>query len=96
MDEWDVIEEFSRRRIRQFAVTIPLALLLGAGFIAMKSGSRRGGTQWSTPLAVAFALVALGLVAFSLWNWRCPKCRRYLGRGWAPRYCPGCGVQLQQ
>ena len=96
MDDWDVIEEFSRRRIRQLAVTIPALVAYIAWFIWMKSGPRRGGTEWSTPVFVGMMLLLLGVAAFSAWNWRCPACRRHLGRGWAPHYCPNCGAQLRQ
>lgn len=40
-------------------------------------------------------IVALGLVGFSYYNWRCPKCNKYFGRGKLPKYCIHCGEELQ-
>jgi rubrerythrin len=49
-----------------------------------------------TELVVGAAIaVILGFVAFTLWNWRCPACNRYLGKGISPSFCPKCGVPLQ-
>jgi rubrerythrin len=40
-------------------------------------------------------MVVAGALIFSFVNWRCPACTRYLGRGWNPKFCPKCGVQLR-
>jgi len=32
---------------------------------------------------------------FSLYNWRCPACNKYLGKQRSPKYCSKCGVALQ-
>jgi rubrerythrin len=45
-------------------------------------------------LSGALLVFAIGAVLFSLKNWRCPGCERYLGRGISPRFCPRCGVGL--
>lgn len=43
-----------------------------------------------------FALaIVVGLVVFSRFNWRCPKCNKYLGRGTNPKHCAHCGEELQ-
>jgi predicted RNA-binding Zn-ribbon protein involved in translation (DUF1610 family) len=34
-------------------------------------------------------------LVFSLRNWRCPACNKYLGKGTLPHYCPNCGVELR-
>jgi hypothetical protein len=44
---------------------------------------------------IVFGLVIVGSLAFSLKNWRCPACSKYLGKNVSPRFCPGCGVSLQ-
>jgi rubrerythrin len=43
---------------------------------------------------VIVALV-VGALVFSLKNWRCPACDKYLGKGISPSFCPKCGVALQ-
>ena len=94
MDDWDVMEEFSRRRIRQYAVTIPIFVAYMAWFLTTKSD--RSSSGWSAPVVIGIVVVAIGMLVFSLWNWRCPACGGYLGRSIAPRYCQGCGAQLRQ
>jgi hypothetical protein len=41
-------------------------------------------------------LMALGIVGTGvmLWRWRCPKCNKYLGGAYNPKFCPACGVRL--
>lgn len=43
----------------------------------------------------AFVVLVISALAFSLWNWRCPACNRYLGKGARPRFCAKCGAPLQ-
>jgi len=87
--------EFARRRKRQFLVTIPLA----AGVVLLrvfrdKEAGLIFGFPASTVMGVAFGVV-LAVVAFSLWNWRCPACNKYLGKGMSPDFCRKCGIPLQ-
>jgi hypothetical protein len=88
-------EEFAKRRRRQFVVAIPAV----AVFVVLASAERGGGKTLLGPAAVvvpmAIALI-VGILAFSLTNWRCPACRKYLGKAISPRFCTSCGVQLQE
>jgi hypothetical protein len=43
---------------------------------------------------IALALVAINVVVEML-NWKCPKCKVFLGMVFNPKYCPHCGVQLR-
>jgi hypothetical protein len=54
------------------------------------AGDRAKG---SSPVLLFPILAAVG---FSLWNWRCPACRGYLGRTFNPKFCQKCGVQLHE
>ncbi len=45
-------------------------------------------------LIPAFLVLVIGAVGFSLYNWRCPGCRKYLGKTFNPKFCPKCGVEL--
>jgi protein-S-isoprenylcysteine O-methyltransferase Ste14 len=91
--------EFAKRRKRQLLATIPIVAVFVVAMVL------RGGGDVSflgIPASVVargvvggmFALV-LGSIAFSLWNWRCPGCNRYLGKGISPSFCSKCGVPLQ-
>lgn len=40
-------------------------------------------------------LTILLFVNFTVWNWRCPACKRYLGHDIGRKVCSKCGVPLQ-
>jgi len=95
LPESDLREEFARRRMRQWILVIPMVIAL----IAIRSADSSGDpTFWGLPTSVAigigFALI-LGAIAFSLWNWRCPSCSKYLGKGINPSFCAKCGFKLK-
>jgi hypothetical protein len=89
-------EEFTRRRRRQLYATVPLvALALPMIFLA---DGKVGTAPFGVPvgaLGPAFFALVLAVLAFSWRNWRCPACDRYLGKGMSPKFCPGCGAELQ-
>ncbi|MGL5676431.1 MAG: hypothetical protein ACRDDX_08450 [Cellulosilyticaceae bacterium] len=41
-----------------------------------------------------FVLIGM-LVVFTLINWRCPHCNKYLGKGRSPKYCPRCEIRFK-
>jgi hypothetical protein len=84
-----VIAEYRRIRLRQLAMSAPLALLVLWMAHGGKSAAWTGG-GW--PLMM---LILVGVLWFNYRNWRCPKCGSYLGR--YPGYkgvCPQCGTAL--
>jgi len=82
--------EFARRQKRQFGVAA--ILLLGVASMMLM----RGHGAPETPAGLALVLGAMvAIFAFSLQNWRCPACQKYLGKGGFPRFCPRCGVPLK-
>ena len=86
--------EFARRRKRQLLGSLPVvAVFIFLAFFNEKVEAFLGLPP-SVVLGAAFAMVA-ALVAFSLWNWRCPACNRYLGKGVGQAFCPKCGVPLR-
>jgi hypothetical protein len=86
-----VKQEFRRRWIRQLVVTlIALAALALSGAFTRNAGVDSG----PIPPYLLVAIV-IGLLIFSLVNWRCPACNRYLYRDIYPRHCSGCGTQLR-
>ena len=44
---------------------------------------------------IALVATIAGWVIFEGRNWRCPACQKSLGRGFNPRHCRGCGVELR-
>lgn len=81
-------EDYAKRRRRQSVIA---GLSAASGLTALFLGRSNVPLPWL--LAAVLALAALALLA--LQNWRCPACRRYLGRGPNPSMCPGCGVALR-
>jgi len=81
---------FARRRRRRFVVP-GLAVIVWGAFLLITQGR-----EPKEVLLVAFAAVAVFILGFKAWNWRCPACGGSLGRGLqTPRFCPNCGVALQ-
>jgi hypothetical protein len=89
----EIIEEFKRKRTRQIMAVGPIIL----AFIGLLSveGNPTGifGLPPNTILVTAFAVI-ISVIIFSLLNWRCPSCNKYLGKGINPKFCSKCGAQL--
>jgi len=87
--------DFAARRRRQLLATAPAV----AGVVALAVlGEGAGTALLGLPPAIwqpLGAVAILGVVGFSLRNWRCPACNRYLGRSFNPRFCIKCGVALR-
>lgn len=96
LPESELREEFARRRTRQWILVIPMVIAV----IAIRSAGDSGdptsyGLPTSVAIAIGFALI-IGAIAFSLYNWRCPSCSKYLGKGINPTFCAKCGFRLKQ
>jgi len=92
--EMEFKRQFAVRRKRQLILVIPFVLIFIAS-IAARNG--HGLEALGLPAEVyggAVIVFAIGALLFSLRNWRCPACNRYLGRGINPRFCAKCGVGL--
>lgn len=85
--------QFSARRRNQIVLAIPvIALVL---LLALSKGRESVlGMPMSVFGPIAFVLV-LGGLAFSLYNWRCPACNKYIGKAMNPRFCAKCGVEFK-
>jgi hypothetical protein len=71
-----------------------VAAILFAGAIAVMI--LRDPTPFDSPAGIGLFVAALAaILIFTLQNWRCPACRKYLGKGAFPRFCPRCGVALK-
>jgi hypothetical protein len=89
-----VIEEFRRRRTRQLVVSLP-ALVPLVFFATRGDGQSVSILGFSESAVVGlFIVLVVGILIFSFFNWRCPSCDRYLGRGINPTFCSKCGVRL--
>ena len=88
--------EFAVRRKRQIIVAVPVVALF-VGFAALTDERNKAllASGRFEILVAAFLTILFGVVIFSVRNWRCPACDRYLGKGMGPRFCPKCGVALR-
>jgi hypothetical protein len=96
LPESELRQDFARRRLRQWLVVIPAALAIIAIRVAddAADGAKIYGMSSGTIIAIAFVMI-VGILVFSLWNWRCPSCSKYLGRGINPTFCGKCGFKLK-
>ena len=87
--------EFAARRRRQLMVAGPLIILT---VLFVTANESTGLVLGSIPISVllpVFIVAVIGAVVFSLKNWRCPACNKYLGKAFNPSFCPKCGVGLR-
>lgn len=92
MLEYDVIDLYTKRRKRQITIAILAIPLVAARFF--KTELRQ--LDFVNDQYFTYAILGLvgGLVIYSFFNWRCPKCNVYLGRSINLKHCSKCGVQL--
>jgi Na+/citrate or Na+/malate symporter len=86
--------QYALRRKRQMALSVPVFFVLIAAVVASILGGQAPGVPGLIVVA-ALLLFIVGAGVFSLGNWRCPACNRYLGQQVNPRFCSNCGVRLR-
>jgi hypothetical protein len=85
--------QFSARRRNQIVLAIPLiAVVLLLVFSEGKEAVLGIPLTIAGPAAI---VLILGGLAFSLYNWRCPACNKYLGKAISAKFCSKCGVELK-
>lgn len=90
-----MVADFKKRRRRQLIASVPMFILLV--LVLLAEDPQRADRLGLPPVVIfpAFFAYVIGMLAFSWFNWRCPSCRRYLGKGISPKFCTRCGAQLQ-
>jgi hypothetical protein len=83
----DIRAEFQRRFWRQIIVAIVLGIVLVVVFFVAPDKD-----EWAK---YAFFFAVIPGLGFTFWNWRCPACNSYLGKGAFPRFCPKCGTRFK-
>lgn len=82
--------EFRRRRSAQRKVqALALAAFLAAFLVSRWIGMGDGY------LIFGITVLATGLLAWTMHNWRCPSCSRYLGSRIVIHRCPWCDAELR-
>lgn len=88
-----VMKEYQKRRKKQWIVVllcIPVVLLY-----LLQSFSKRLPFIGDGGMAIASILFLVGVIAFTLINWRCPNCNAFLGKNISAHRCEECGARLQ-
>lgn len=88
------MQDFRLRQSRQLlAMALTLFLLLFLVLIYKRTDifgefSRNDIFAWQIILIAVF-------IGFSVFNWRCPSCNKYLGSDINRRICKKCGIRLR-
>lgn len=92
MDKVEVKSQFARRKRNQLIVVVPFVAAL---MLMMLSEGKDAvmGVPITIILPVAGVLIVAVLV-YSIINWRCPACNKYLGKAMSPKFCTHCGAEL--
>jgi hypothetical protein len=88
-------EQFAARRKRQRIATAPAIVFLVALRFFDKNTDRSNLVLAGGAVLILFVAYLVGVGIFSLRNWRCPACDRYLSSSINPTCCPKCGVELK-
>ncbi len=92
MRKEEIKEKFAARKRNQIAITIPII-----GMILLLVFSEGKEEVFGVPIVLLAPVIFVGFVGalvFSLKNWRCPGCNKYLGKGMSPKFCAKCGAPL--
>ncbi len=85
--------EFARRRRRQLiAMVATLILLLSLGLVSKRPDIF--GEYARNDILAAQILLVCGFLWFSMFNWRCPACKKSIGPDFSRRVCRHCGARL--
>ncbi|MFA6547321.1 MAG: hypothetical protein WCT11_00035 [Candidatus Magasanikbacteria bacterium] len=96
MDQHSVIEKFKVIKKKQFYTITPMVLVVILLVVLLENPKfALFGLSRTVLYVVAFGGIFLGLI-FSLKNWRCPACNGYLRKNVNPKFCPKCGIKLQE
>ena len=92
--EEKIKSDFKIRKTRQIIAIFPtIASMFVILFVADKNPDK---SIMGIPLLPVSVVVVVSVLIFSLWNWRCPSCNRYIGKAINPKFCSKCGIKLQQ
>lgn len=95
MEKANIKSEFKKRRIRQYMVLILLVPVL---FIMIHTERHPTEELFGYPIiytTLTGLVLIIGGLIFSLFNWLCPNCNKYLGKRINPNFCSHCGSELR-
>ncbi|MBI5739322.1 MAG: hypothetical protein HZA16_01265 [Nitrospirae bacterium] len=93
-DDKQVTREFWLRQGRQLLAIAAALFLVLLMAVAHKRHDLFGEYSKNTLIAVQLVVIT-AFIAFTAFNWRCPACKKYLGRDIYKRGCKHCGTRLR-
>jgi hypothetical protein len=95
VNEKKIIEDFRKRRMRQIIIAIPMIIGMITFFVISENRDFSFAGISSLHISIGIIVLFVAAAVFSIKNWRCPACNKYLGKGINPKFCPKCGARLQ-
>ncbi|NLX24763.1 MAG: hypothetical protein GXY61_02215 [Lentisphaerae bacterium] len=91
----EIIDSFKKRKVKQLIVSVPVILAI-IPLVMLEDSAEEAlfGLPVTILVPVCIAVFVAGLI-FSMFNWRCPACGKYLGKALNPKFCVKCGAQLK-
>jgi len=93
-DNKEIMRVFGLRRDRQL-LAIGMALFLLVFLALIPNRPDLLGEFSKSTIAGIQLVVIIGFICFSVFNWRCPSCNKYLGHNIYRRICNHCGTRLR-
>lgn len=91
-----IIAEFNIRKKHQWIISIPLFIIIIFFLIINDKKEFTAFGLSFIELLYLFIAIIIAAIIFSFYNWRCPSCEKYLGKGINPKFCSKCGAKLQE
>ena len=91
----EIIAEFKKPRTRQLIAIAPFLVAIFPLFMLEDAGPDGLFGIPAIVIGPACIAVVIAMFIFSFINWRCPACKRYLGKAMNPKFCQKCGARLQ-
>lgn len=87
----------SYRKKKRINTIIMVVVFTTAFFAFWYSNNKDSFPEGSIRVLITYGIciIAIGGLALSYINWRCPACKQSLGRATNPKVCRKCGVKLQ-
>jgi hypothetical protein len=93
-DDKQIMKEFQVRQNRQL-LALAITLLLLLFFVLVFKHPDIFGVISKNTIFAAQILTIAAFIGFSVVNWRCPACNKYLGSDIHRRACSKCGTRLR-
>ncbi len=93
-DDKQIKGEFAKLQGRQI-VAVAIALFMVILMAVVYKRNDLFGEFSSNSLFAAQLIVISSFIGFTATNWRCPACKKYLGRDIHKRVCKHCRTQLR-